>query len=1190
MKKWFFVGITLVFIGNLNAQGKYPSLLWEIKKDNMRPSYIYGTMHVSERIAFHLSDVFFEKLNSTDLIALESNPEIWLDEIQKSPGELSMFSNAYQDYLTYQAFQRSPIENFIIRDALLFNDLMLNGILYRTHQAIDNYQEDTYLDMFIFQAGKRSNREIISLEDFTESRKLVEKAVLSNQNFDPPVWAKKLMMDKPIQVLMEDAYRDKNLDMIDSLNRGSNSESYNEFMLYKRNRNMVKKMDSIMDNGKTMFIGIGAAHLPGNNGVIELLRNLGYSVNAVTGEYTQKGRDEKEKIDHAYRYDTYHNHTTSDGFLSLKTPGKLYEFELPGVTVITSPDLKNGSFINILRIRKNDFLRKDNYRSSLKKIDSLLYEYIPGKILQKDQIKIDGFDAFDVKNQTREGDAQRYWIVSTPLEYLIICMLGKNEFVEKQSEQVAPSIKIQRQSAKWATISPHRGGYSVNAPTPYTIVANNDKTSWLDNTELLAYDKNDSSYYFVIEKTMHDTDFLEETDFELKRIHYEFYKKLKLDSLNGDLISEPLSYRSEAKLTPGKNLKLKSMINGSHYYLLGSTADTPNSEKFFDSFKFEKFNYYKQPVEYQDSILKFTVTTQIKPIPSQIDYSYFDFYYKQDLNHFEGKNLTRNFPSDSRQNITVNYREFQRYEYFENVDSLWNNVLKNNLENNELKPFGINKFKDENGNFVMNVHFQNENSAQLIKSKYLTNGKYFYSIKTLVNKDYDNDDPFIETFYDTFEPDEQPDLISVFSKKSKLYLEDIKSPEDSIRNSALELTYSVKFTDEDFPVLADLLENFGFKSEEEIYKNDLILKIGELNHPQAQSFLENYYLKNSTESALQVSVLQGLASNREIDYATIPKLLNEDIPLPSDTYDLYYLFDELENHGNSSSKIIKDLLKYRAIPEYQNPLIKFSANMLDSGFISPSKIKPYRKEFLTLAKLELKRSYSIWLDQKRNKDSYYNYNSNYFDNLKKYLVLLQPFSEENEINQFLNRIDTLDVTELNLFSMKEKFKNNDEIPLKLMDKVAKDNKSHWDLYQILKNNKKLNLLPKSITKESIALSAVLNAHHYFNAEEDSIEFISLKKAVYGQDEYEIYFFKTISTDPYNGMENKEIAYVAFELDKDGSFETSEEQETTFYQSGIQFIDDEYLEKTYKNEIDRVLFHDRKRVSFDQQYYNGYYGY
>src|SRR5690606_30067334 len=99
--------------------------------------------------------------------------------------------------------------------------------------------------------------------------------------------------------------------------------------------------------------------------------------------------------------------------------------------------------------------------------------------------------------------------------------------------------------------------------------------------------------------------------------------------------------------------------------------------------------------------------------------------------------------------------------------------------------------------------------------KYITDGRYFYSIKTLVDKDYNDDDHFIENFYESFQPDSQPGLVSVFTKKSKLYLNDIKSPSDSIRKSALELTHSVRFTDEDFPVLAGVLENFDYKEEEE---------------------------------------------------------------------------------------------------------------------------------------------------------------------------------------------------------------------------------------------------------------------------------------------------------------------------------------------------------------------------------------
>src|SRR5690606_19037561 len=99
MKKTALTLICLFVAGlNFAQEKKYPSLLWEITKENSKPSYLYGTMHVSERIAFHLSDVFFEKLLATDKVALESNPETWLDELQNSPEEMGMGGNPYGYY------------------------------------------------------------------------------------------------------------------------------------------------------------------------------------------------------------------------------------------------------------------------------------------------------------------------------------------------------------------------------------------------------------------------------------------------------------------------------------------------------------------------------------------------------------------------------------------------------------------------------------------------------------------------------------------------------------------------------------------------------------------------------------------------------------------------------------------------------------------------------------------------------------------------------------------------------------------------------------------------------------------------------------------------------------------------------------------------------------------------------------
>lgn len=51
-------------------------------------------------------------------------------------------------------------------------------------------------------------------------------------------------------------------------------------MLDNRNRNWIKKMPDMMKKG-SVFFAVGAAHLPGDTGIIYLLRKAGYTVKPV---------------------------------------------------------------------------------------------------------------------------------------------------------------------------------------------------------------------------------------------------------------------------------------------------------------------------------------------------------------------------------------------------------------------------------------------------------------------------------------------------------------------------------------------------------------------------------------------------------------------------------------------------------------------------------------------------------------------------------------------------------------------------------------------------------------------------------------------------------------------------------------------------------------------------------------------
>src|SRR5688572_4889983 len=65
-------------------QKKYTSLLWEITGNGARkPSYLIGTMHVSSKIAFNLPDSFYIAVRNAQVVALETNPETWQEDMYK---------------------------------------------------------------------------------------------------------------------------------------------------------------------------------------------------------------------------------------------------------------------------------------------------------------------------------------------------------------------------------------------------------------------------------------------------------------------------------------------------------------------------------------------------------------------------------------------------------------------------------------------------------------------------------------------------------------------------------------------------------------------------------------------------------------------------------------------------------------------------------------------------------------------------------------------------------------------------------------------------------------------------------------------------------------------------------------------------------------------------------------------------
>uniref|UniRef100_UPI003F6A9A14 TraB/GumN family protein n=1 Tax=Winogradskyella sp. TaxID=1883156 RepID=UPI003F6A9A14 len=159
------------------SQQQYQSLLWKITGNGLeKPSYLYGTMHVSKKVAFRLDDVFYKALNESDCIALESDPTTWPGFNYDMMISEMAYYNSYRSQFYTSLFKLTHPEEMAIRASVRMDNNAVNAYLYRKNSQSDNFEEETYLDMFIFQAGKKNNKEIVGLEDLAESRYLVTKA------------------------------------------------------------------------------------------------------------------------------------------------------------------------------------------------------------------------------------------------------------------------------------------------------------------------------------------------------------------------------------------------------------------------------------------------------------------------------------------------------------------------------------------------------------------------------------------------------------------------------------------------------------------------------------------------------------------------------------------------------------------------------------------------------------------------------------------------------------------------------------------------------------------------------------------------------------------------------------------------------------------------------------------------------
>lgn len=268
----------------VEKQQKTPgTLLWEVTgKDLKEPSYLFGTMHILCLEDAKLSDPLKKIIKDSKKIYFE----IDMDDREQMMGALKYVRMndgvKLSDLITKEEYAR--VEAYFKKKNLQIPLSMVNRFkpLFISSMLEEKMMEcatQKGMEEQIMKEAKQYDKPILGLETVQFQAGIFDSIPYALQARDLITYIDSADKYKDNIKEMVAVYKKQDLDKMDSLTRKSDPgmEQYMDLLLYDRNKKWVQMMPYLMLEGRLLF-AVGAGHLPGEKGVIALLKSKGYTV------------------------------------------------------------------------------------------------------------------------------------------------------------------------------------------------------------------------------------------------------------------------------------------------------------------------------------------------------------------------------------------------------------------------------------------------------------------------------------------------------------------------------------------------------------------------------------------------------------------------------------------------------------------------------------------------------------------------------------------------------------------------------------------------------------------------------------------------------------------------------------------------------------------------------------------------
>ena len=283
MKNFRRLLIVLVICLSCKQNDSNNSLLWKIEGNSIKTSYLYGTTHYIAKADFILKEKVRTALDKTEILVLESDHE---DSTYKREINELIYLDKTDSLESYMTDKEEEIINGYLKENVgaslkSFNNLK-PFILFTTIIASFHGTETTGYEKELIKIFKKENKKILGLELPSDSAPIFD-IVPYDKQVDQIV---EFLEDMPKTTSLFkgaiSAYLEEDIQYIyDFTNEYlAIDKKMSQAILDNRNKNWLPKITQYATDRNTFF-AVGSAHLYGEIGLINLLKDQGYAVTPV---------------------------------------------------------------------------------------------------------------------------------------------------------------------------------------------------------------------------------------------------------------------------------------------------------------------------------------------------------------------------------------------------------------------------------------------------------------------------------------------------------------------------------------------------------------------------------------------------------------------------------------------------------------------------------------------------------------------------------------------------------------------------------------------------------------------------------------------------------------------------------------------------------------------------------------------